>query len=62
LKKRVKEGILAKKKIPIAGLWWLTPVKLAAQKDHSSKPAWANSSCNPISKKKKSQKRAVELA
>jgi hypothetical protein len=44
LKKSVKEGILAKKKIPIAGLWWLTPVKLAAQKDHSSKPAWANSS------------------
>jgi hypothetical protein len=38
-----------------ARCWWLTPVILATQggdqEDHGSKPAQANSSRNPISKK-----------
>jgi hypothetical protein len=31
--------------------WWPTPVMLADQEDHGSKPAQANSSQDPISKK-----------
>jgi hypothetical protein len=34
-----------------AGRQWLTPVILANQEDRGSKPAWANSSQDPISKK-----------
>jgi hypothetical protein len=36
---------------------WLMPVILATQDGHGLKPAWANSSPDPISKKP-SQKRA----
>jgi hypothetical protein len=35
---------------------WLIPVILATQEDHSSKPAWANSSQNPILKKHNTKK------
>jgi hypothetical protein len=39
----------------MAGYRWLKAVILAAQKDHGSKPAWANTS-----KKKHHKKRMVE--
>jgi hypothetical protein len=35
----------------LASYWWLTPVILATQEDRDSKPVWANSSTDPISKK-----------
>jgi hypothetical protein len=33
------------------GHQWLTPIILATQEDHGSKPAWANSSQDRISRK-----------
>jgi hypothetical protein len=47
-----------------AGHQWLPPVILAIQEDHCWEPTWANSSGDPISKKKKkkSQKRADRVA
>jgi hypothetical protein len=50
------------------GCWWLTPVILPSQeeelrrKDCGSKPAQANSSRDPDSKKKPSQKRTGGVA
>jgi hypothetical protein len=40
------------KKVGDAGYWWLTSVILTTQEteDHGSKPAWTNSSGDPISK------------
>jgi hypothetical protein len=35
----------------LARCWWLTPVILAAQEDHGSKPAWQKVLRDPISKK-----------
>jgi hypothetical protein len=39
---------------------WLMPVILATQEDHSSKPTQANSSRDPISKKKKNHKKRAQ--
>jgi hypothetical protein len=48
----------------LARRWWLTPVILATQEgdqeDHASKPAWTNSSRDPISKKSIIKKRTAK--
>jgi hypothetical protein len=47
---------------PVAHAYNPSYTRVRDQEDHGSKPAWENSSRDPISKKKKSQKRAGGVA